>query len=127
MVNIILFYSSCIFIVPVSLYELYLRDSYSSITLISSITTTSSLLNHGTTNRCIKNIDRFMVYLSCVVNIYEYRPNMYLLPFAIYFYRSSKKYNNNVYHILLHIVGSYTNYLRIYRGNENEKNRISTE
>lgn len=109
MVNIILYISSCIFIVPVSIYEFY---NYSNIhSYMSLITALTSILNHGYTYKSLKIIDRSMVFTMCLININMNQINIYLLPVGIIFYICSKNTKNNIYHILLHIIGSLSNYL----------------
>ncbi len=128
MANSILFYSSLFFgfinLLLFSLCEFYyfipqdkdcpIELRYLEMLVIFIIFT--SILNHGYTNPIYKWFDRIIVYLYFILSSYIAIQNDISISYAIILssgilYASSKYYQKDSFHILLHALMTFNNYI----------------
>jgi len=79
----------------------------------------TSVLNHGYSNVYFKWLDRIIVYfyffLSILIaQIYNVKISFYIIILSIIFYYLSKKKKENIYHILLHLLMTFNNFIYVY-------------
>ncbi len=130
MSNILLFYSSLFFGFINLLFFLYCErlnkdnkiicpPSLRLLEWLVIIIIFTSLLNHGYSNVYFKWFDRLIVYLYFFLSImiayvYKIEVSFYIIFLSILFYYISKKKKDNIYHVLLHLLMTFNNFIYIY-------------
>jgi hypothetical protein len=87
--------------------------------IISLIIIFTSIVNHATTNNIYKWFDRIAViigFIICLIIYYKYKLDsiIVILLICIILYGSAKYDNNNLYHILAHLLITINNFIIYY-------------
>ena len=128
--NIILLYSSIFFGFINLLFFLYCErlnkenewecpPSVRLLEWIVIIIIFTSLLNHGYSNIYFKWLDRIIVYIYfflsiLIAQIYNVKISFYIIILSIIFYYISKKRKEEIYHVLLHLLMTFNNFIYVY-------------